>query len=196
MDLDYDPITLLTPPTPARLKAFERSLSEDWERRFRLPPSYTEHVLRFHGGAPRKRRFPTPAGLRVVGRFFHFLTEQDTPPGEPSWRVEWGSSHNVLLDYAVERYLTEEYWGLRLQEHDETMELLPIAGLAPRDAPRVEDPGYSLDVEDEFDLLCLDFSRCGEPRVVLWQFTNMWSEPPVILLVAKSFPAFLELLVA
>jgi hypothetical protein len=195
-DLEYRPNSLLPPGNAERMKQFEKWLGAQWERRVRLPLAYVEHVTAYHGGIPGKRCFKMPEGaVRVVGRFFNFLDEDEAPDsaGAPSRRMEWGPDRDIIYDYAVERYLTAEYWGLRLQEHDETLDLLPIAGLAPAETPRVFEPDYDFN-EEEFDLLCLNYAKRGEPPVVVWQFTNMWSEPPVIQRVAPSFAAFSQTL--
>jgi len=197
IDLQYIPNTLLKPAEPDRLRRLENWWSRYLERRVKLPAAYVEHHTQFHGGAPGKACFPTLAGeTRRVGRFFHLLEKTDFPNrGIPSWRPSWGSEWDFLLDYQVRTYLKSEYWAMRLQEHDESFDLLPIAGLCHPVTAGSPLEAHSLDEEDDYDLLCLDyFGRKAEPLVVIWKFATMWSEPPVLQPVAGCFAEFLELL--
>lgn len=197
IDLEYDPQTLLPPAEPDRLRKLEGWWSRYLERRVKLPPAYGEHLSRFHGGVPGKACFPTPEGeIRRIGRFFHWLEKKDFPTrGTPSWRASWGSEWDLRLDYAVRAYLKQEYWAQRLQEHDESFDLLPIAGLCRSVPAGQPQETHSLDEEDDYDLLCLDYyEREADPPVVIWKWATLWSEPPVIQPVAADFGAFLELL--
>jgi hypothetical protein len=196
-DLEYLPSSLLPPAEPGRIQKLESWWSRYLERRIKLPAAYVEHLAQFHGGVPGKACFGTANGeIRRIGRFFHLLEKKDFPTrGTPSWRPSWGSSWDLRLDYQVRAYLKSEYWAQRLQEHDESSDLLPIAGLCRPVPAGVLQEVHSLNEEDDFDLLCLDYlDRKVDPPVVIWKFAAMWLEPPVIQPVATGFTELLELL--
>jgi hypothetical protein len=179
IDLEYEPGSLLPPVAAERLRDFERWLSRYWERRIRLPRAYTEHMLAFHGGAPGKACFRTPAGrTRMVGRFCNFLEKEDlVPPLTSTWR-QWSGEPDVRLDYRVKNFLNYEFWCIRL----EGTQCLPIAGL--------DTAGHNCRDMDEINLLCLNYSAGGEPPVVAWQFPGF--DP--VEVVSPSFAAFLPML--
>jgi len=197
IDLEYLPHTLLPPAEPDRIRKLEGWWSRYLERRVKLPPAYVEHIAHFHGGVPGKACFRTPGGeTRRVGGFFHLREKKDLPArGEPSWRPSWGSEWDLRLDYGVRTYLKSEYWAQRLQEHDESFDLLPIAGLCSPVPAGLPQETHVLDEEDDFDLLCLDYlDRKADPPVVVWKFAALWNEPPVIQPVAGGFVEFLAML--
>lgn len=178
IDLEYDPVTLLVPFPPERLRKFEKWLSCYWESDVRLPTAYINHIQQFHGGCPGKACFRTKSGeTRMVGRFFNFLEEGDlTPPAMPTWR-QWSMGQDVRLDYQVAGFLDYEFWCVRLEEAGNC---LPIAGL--------DTAGHNCREMDEFNLLCLDYTDGGEPTVVTWEQPGF---DPVIP-VAESFADFLK----
>lgn len=186
IDLEYEPGSLLPPLPEGRLREFEQRLSDYWEKPVRLPAAYAEHVTAFHGGVPGKKCFTMPsARVRAIGRFLNYLEEEDLqPPYEASWR-SWTLGPDIRMDYQVDSYFMNEFWNIRLNAED--ADLLPIAGLDMN--------GHDCRAMDEYDLLCLDFTRDGEPPVVAWQFDGSWWETGVITEpVAASFAEFLPML--
>jgi hypothetical protein len=120
--------------------------------------------------------------VRVVGRFFNFLEEEDLEgPALPSWRP---GGQDVRLDYSLYEYSDNEMWDERLRE-SETI-LLPIAGL--------DTAGHDCRLMAEYDLLCLHYEEEGEePSVVIFDFHESVGEA-VTEPVAPSFADFLPML--
>jgi hypothetical protein len=183
IDLEYEPGSLLPPARAGRIRAFERWLSRFWERPVRPPAAYFEHITAFHGGVPGKKCFRTPSGrVRVLGRFFNFLEEEELePPVVPTWRP-WGGRRGIRQDYRVAEYLDNEPWARRIDQ----LNLLPFAGL--------DTAGHYCRGMDEYDLLCLDHDAGDEPAVVTWDFHLSGEGRAVTEVVAASFAAFLPLL--
>jgi hypothetical protein len=183
IDLECEPGSLLHPARRGRLRAFETWLSRFWKRPVRLPAAYVEHLTAFHGGVPGKKCFRTASGrVRVLGRFFNFLEEEDLdPPLVPTWR-SWGGRQDIRLDYRVAEYLDNEHWAIRIDQFS----LLPFAGL--------DTAGHDCRAMDDYDLLCFDYDGGDEPPVVAWDFHGSWEGRAVTEAVATSFGEFLPLL--
>ena len=187
VDLEYEPGSLLPPFPRERIDEFEKWLAGYWEReRIKLPAAYVRHITKFHGGVPGKKCFRDADGrVRVVGRFFNFLREEDlTEPYTKSWR-SWSLGPDIRLDYRVEDFLDNEFWCARLGYPG--CDLVPIAGL--------DYAGHDCRGMDEFDLLCLHYSQKAAPFVVTWPFDgSSYEEEPELVRVAESFADFLPML--
>jgi hypothetical protein len=184
IDLEYEPDSLLPPANPRSIRKFEKYLRDYWEQKVKLPAAYVEHMKAYHGGVPGKKCFKTPEGtVRVVGRFFNFLEEDDLePPLIPTWRP--GGEHDIRLDYSLYEYSDNEMWDSRLRESETN--LLPIAGL--------DTAGSDCRLMVEYDLLCLNYEEEDEePSVVIFDFHESIDEA-VAEYVAASFADFLPML--
>jgi hypothetical protein len=182
-ELEYLPDSLLPKTDRESIEAYVGWLQRYYEKTIRLPDSYVDHVLNFHGGVPGKACFKARSkGERVLCRFFNFLQDKDiTPPCMPSWRTEHGrsASKDIRLDYSVWRYLDEEPWNQKLTEFEER--LVPIACL--------DTAGHNAREMAEYDLLCFSYSGSAEPAVVSFDYHQSQ-----LALVAKSFDRFLSML--
>jgi hypothetical protein len=188
VDLEYEPGSLLPPFPPERVAELEDEFTHYCGRRKRLalPASYVEHLTAFHGGVPGKKCFREPGGrVRVLGRFFNFLKEEDlSPPYTKSWR-SWSLGPDIRLDYRLADFMDNEHWCIRLGYPG--IHLFPIAGL--------DYAGHDCRGMEEFDLLCFHYGRKTEPAVVTWPWDSSWYDrKPEVVRVADTFAAFLPML--
>lgn len=187
-NLEYKSESLLPLLNRKKVTEFEKSISRSLGRKVRLPDSFVDHMLRYHGGVPGKKCFATASGaMRFIGRFLNFLRAKDVPlPVVPTWRVGVDRTNpapedDIRLDYSIWRIRDGDPYTMMLGDA-----LIPFAG--------IDTAGHDCRDMAEFDLLCFNYDRSNAPSVVAWSFHESWEDEPATEDVAESFETFVPML--
>lgn len=103
LDLIYDPNSFAGTLNENVIRSFEEWLHASGQTAIRFPEVYVTHLKQFHGGAPRKRYFPTPDGQgHVLTRFLNFLPSGSKHPlREYAVQVVWSAVDDRLGSYLM-----------------------------------------------------------------------------------------------